>query len=225
MTLTRPRKLARKGLRATALVGLFGLLACDAILGIEDAELDDTIGADPCVLYCEQIDTLCGDDFKQYNNVSNCQKVCATFAPGSDDEADGLNTLACRQRRLDQLEAVGEKSKSCAAAGPTGDGGDIVCGTTCESFCALLFAAQCDAGSDGIPGFYVDNDVEDEAACLDECTLVNDVSPSGATHFNLTTSGVTSEDSIFCRTYHLCQAYESKQPHCLHAVGDGECPP
>ena len=196
-----------------ALVALaFSVTACDAILGIEDAQLDPLLGngggggAAPgnlCEEYCATITDNCTGDDRQYSSEENCNQVCPNLSGFNNADTIG-DTVGCRLENAQQAGTLGPDE--CPTAGPGSEG---QCGDVCTTFC-LLFEKAC--GTD--PDLF---DYANQAACRQDCANFPDGGP-----FNVT---LDAGDSIDCRLYHVSQAFEDAGFHCEHAAGQDICIP
>lgn len=197
---------------SVVLAATLGLFACNAVLGIEPAEIDPAAGdAAPtgavtaCSDYCTKIAKTCVGANKQYTAPDVCLAMCANLEPGAAGAVSG-NSLACRLTHVGL--AVNDPVTHCPHAGPLGTG---TCGTSCESFC-LQDVALCRAPN---PRPYLD-----QGDCLTQCNA----GASGSFRFVSGTSvddeGIQSTDSLNCRIYHLERAYEPTlaSEHCPHTA-------
>lgn len=185
-----------------AIMAAAGLVACNAVLGIEPAEVDPTTA---CGDYCTKIAKTCVGQNKQYMLPDVCLAMCANLEPGAPGAVSG-NSLACRMTHVGL--AVGDPVTHCPHAGPLGAG---TCGTSCEGFC-LQNVALCRPPN---PRAFTDQN-----ECLNECN-------AGATgSFRFTSgTGIDAEetqttDDLNCRIYHLERAYEPTlaPTHCPHTA-------
>jgi hypothetical protein len=186
--------------------------ACDAILGIQDAQPDplatggggagvpDTL----CGEYCATVMANCTIMDAQYSSVENCLATCPSL-PGATDASEVGNTVGCRLKNARDAATVGPLTE-CPAAGPGSEG---ICGDNCEAFCRL-FEVQCsdlfneDYMSVGQPG------------CRDDCETFPDAGTFSVTATN-------QGDTVQCRLYHVSQAFDDPVQHCLHAAGNAVC--
>lgn len=154
-------------------------------------------GGDPlnCDTYCTIIGPACQGEFAQYTSDASCLAACAALPVGAITDTAG-NTLGCRIYHAGV--ALDAPDPHCYHAGPSG--GDV-CGTPCESFCAMQ-AVVCTGAN---------QQFADEAECLTACgTLTDDVEFSTAE---------TASDTLACRLYHLTVAAQdaaSATTHCPH---------
>jgi hypothetical protein len=193
------------------------LAACSNVLGFEPATRDPLLDAaasgaggalaepsgTPCEVYCATVTEACpdgppGESYAQYDSIFTCEEQCRFFPLGSAGDESG-NSIFCRLSSAElALRFPGERVTACPAAGPGGDG---VCGSNCEGYCALV-QAECSS-------------FESDTACLEACADVPD--PGG---FNI---GQIRGDSLGCRLYHLNAALVSPTNHCPHAAGGYPC--
>lgn len=214
----------RRGFQA--LFGLSFALAllagCRQILSIEERTFDPSLadgGSDggvtlSCESYCELIQSVCTGQNLQFSSLDACIGLCSTYPAGTLDDESG-NTLGCRIHVLETSKAMIEGS-DCAAAGPGGDG---VCGTNCESFCAGMTTV--------CPQSY-----ESTGDCLAACDPLADCGP-----YFVDTGATPDDPSVQCRLYHISAAAinigsatpgeltPSQTKHCPHADGTTECIP
>ncbi|HVJ19773.1 MAG TPA: hypothetical protein VM686_30360 [Polyangiaceae bacterium] len=207
--------------RGAYLLSLLGVVACQAVLGIEDAEVDPSLsqpaqvvddggvpdGMPPpnalstCERYCETVTQTCAGEFAQYTTVESCLGVCELLPEGTDGDTSG-NTVFCRLQAAGQAPL--EPSFYCPVAGPGGNG---VCGTNCEGLCSLVQTLCSD--NDKLP-----------ADCLGACaelpdTEVYSVAPD---------LEVFKGKQVQCRLYHASVATETDtEQHCQHALGGSPC--
>lgn len=214
---------------AFAWVFVFG--ACNSVLGIEDAQLDPllldagsggssgaagsggTAGAGDaapdgplslCEEYCNTVQAACSDEFAVYDSLFTCVKECAYLPPGLTND-DGVNTIECRLKHAKlALSLPGERGVECPAAGPGGNG---VCGSNCDGYCALV-QAICVEPSDKQFGSV--------GECLIACQSVPDLGG-----YNIS---IISGNSVQCRLYHLSAAQAGGALlHCPHTGGQPPC--
>ncbi len=204
---------------------LAGAGACADVLGFEPATLDPAwIGGDAgsarrgsdapdagasapslCDRYCDTVLAACGRDedgtnYAVYDSRFTCMAQCGWLDPGAAVAQAG-NSVNCRlSSALVALQFPGERATACPAAGPGGDG---VCGTNCEGYCALL-SAECGG-------------VVDTSSCASRCAQIPDLG-------GFDTSQIQG-DSLQCRLYHLQAASVSPLNHCPHAAGGYPCGP
>ena len=204
----RPHLLA---FAALTLSTAFAVSACDAILGIEDAQLDPLLGTggggqppgNLCEQYCATITANCDDDDIQYSTEENCNQVCPNL-PGFNNPDTIGDTVGCRLENAEQAGVIG--ADECPTAGPGSEG---ACGDNCTTFC-LLFEKAC--GTEPVDLF----DYANQAACRADCASFPDMGPFSA---ELTTDG----DTVQCRLYHVSQAFVDAAFHCEHAAGISIC--
>jgi hypothetical protein len=154
-----------------------------------------------CAEYCDAVQKNCtpadpaaGTPATQvYISTAACLAVCKTLPLGTRDDTSG-NTVGCRLHYATSASTVGEKEANCSAAGP---GGNSVCGTNCDGFCAIV-QATCS-------GIYAS-----ERACNSKLSC--GVLPDRQTYNDTMTSG----DSVQCRLYHASAATVDPALHCPH---------
>jgi len=184
--------------------------SCAAVLDIEEAELDETIGAGgsqtqgtPCEEYCDTVMANCtqGDGFdrRQYDSRDTCLGVCARFPSGTEGDTSGP-TVACRQHYA-ELAATSEPDVHCPIAGPGGNG---QCGANCLNFCTIVVPS--------CPGAY-NNPIE----CATDCGRLPDLED-----YNVT---MDAGGHVQCRLYHASVATLAPDVHCRHAKGASPCVP
>jgi hypothetical protein len=187
-------------------------LLCTLSLACGDGSNDETSGSssggatsDPptggptaldCNSYCATITTHCTAQNAQYASVEQCRSSCGAFPLGDAADQDG-NTLGCRVYHADAAASAADTH--CTHAGP---GGNNLCGSNCEGFCALA-AFAC-------PGTFADGE-----ACMSACAGYPDSEPFDAAD--------VAGDTLACRLYHLTVASEAPDAHCPHILP--ESPP
>ncbi len=154
-----------------------------------------------CERYCEIVLEACpsseDSNYAVFDSVFSCVRQCQQFPEGEPGDATG-NSRACRATHAQfALQFPGERGFECPAAGPGGDG---VCGTNCEGYCALM-GGLC-AGS-----------LEED--CMAQCLEVPDTGGYD--------TSIIEGNSLQCRLYHLGAATVSPNFHCAHAAGDDPC--
>jgi hypothetical protein len=205
-------------------------LACNAVLGINEAKLDRSLavtdgasgndgaggddaqiadaGADTgdpysCDSYCTVIMNNCKVPNQEYTTREVCLAMCSHFEPGVPGEQSN-DSRACRVYHAGA--AAGDPAVHCRHAGPLGGGH---CGEKpCESFCLLDFAL-CGGRAD----FPYDGG---EGTCRAQCPQFSYLAGGDAGDLTL-----TSGDTLNCRLYHLESAYDVSNPaaqstHCPH---------
>lgn len=212
--MTRPHRFPS---RIALFVAALSLVACDAILGFEDAELDPLLvggggagGAAPddlCAEYCATITANCTDANTQYSSEANCNQVCPNL-PGFNDPSTIGNTVGCRLENANQAATIGPNDE-CPTAGPGAEG---QCGENCETFCRL-FEKAC--GAETVDQF----PYADQGACRTDCETFPDVGGFSAD----ANDGTTDGNSVQCRLYHVSQAFIDAAFHCQHAAGQDVC--
>ena len=170
---------------------------------------DDTAGGQPpgdddgtpppaelsCANYCAAIEANCEEGNQQYSSTSNCMASCALFAQGTADDMGG-NTLGCRFNHANL--AAEDPVVHCKHAGPGGNG---VCGSNCEGFCAVAVGACKDQAV---------KPYADEGVCKQECANFATTPEYSAS--------VTSGNSLSCRIYHAQFASTLPDTHCAHVT-------
>jgi hypothetical protein len=182
----------------------FGLVACQAVAGIEDRTLDPSAGkpvyTQQCHEYCDLVMGACTGTNAVYTTKDICLGVCAQLDAGDGEDTQG-NNISCRAYWADQ--ATGEPTDNCLKAGPGGGG---QCGSDCEAYCQL-FPKVC-------PDDYA---YKSTADCLTFCGALA----------NQTTFDVVRDhggDTIECRLVHTSSATLLPKDHCKHATISPEEP-
>jgi hypothetical protein len=214
-----------------ALSGLAGI-ACNGILGIEEAEGDVNIGKDGggldsgatpapadagadanqlplCERYCRLIEVNCTGANNQYISPAVCRAMCPKFEPGREGDTNG-NSVGCRLSHAGL--AKDDPITHCPHAGPLGAG---TCGESCASYALLNFAHCRDATKPPYPT---------EEACRTTCS--NGINTTFKYTPNVDVLTTQSGNTMNCRLYHLQAAYEVgfKNEHCPHtAVPSDTC--
>ncbi len=191
---------------AVVLLGVpVALLACNGVLGFEERTLD------PCVQYCDTIQTSCVQARQQYQDEESCLATCRLLPPGTEERKQG-NTVLCRLDVASQVEGGDDPALLCPAAGPSGFDalGTQVCGDRCTTYCDLI--VEVCSGRSAV----ADLDLE---SCLSLCSMVPD-NPA----FDPSVGDIKDhDDSIQCRMWHLAVATTAADPHCAHADGTSKC--
>jgi hypothetical protein len=151
-----------------------------------------------CERYCGEVMETCTGEYQLYASTETCLGTCAHLAAGTEGDTEG-NTIECRRTQAQRARQTLERGEYCRRAGPGGDG---VCGTNCEGFCAIVIPV-CGATAFG-----------SDEECLEVCSGVPD---SHDYHVP-----VPNEDSIQCRLYHATSSTVATE-HCSHARGDIKC--
>ncbi|WP_438000313.1 hypothetical protein WMF26_11270 [Sorangium sp. So ce185] len=179
---------------------LFGWLGCHAIAGIEDRtyvppeeEPDPSPVSEACASYCADVMANCTGENQVYSTLDTCHGVCAAL-PAGDPLEPVDNTLACRARQAELAGLTDEPAVHCPAAGPGGDG---VCGTNCESYCALQ-AAACSP------------ELPTQEECVAKCAGLRNVEGFDAIENH-------EGDTLQCRLVHVSSATVDPDEHCDHA--------
>lgn len=159
--------------------------------------------------YCKDVIANCTGDSAQIADDATCQKIAASFTPGTIGATSG-NSLECRAYHAGAPSKM-TPAMHCAHAGITGGdldptatgmGKDGPCGDGVEAFCKLAVEI-----CTGQPGAYAD-----VAACTAEATKFK----VGTVPFS---TKETSGDTFNCRAYHLTVASKdatSATTHCPH---------
>ncbi|MBS1150061.1 MAG: hypothetical protein H6Q89_1759, partial [Myxococcaceae bacterium] len=154
-----------------------------------------------CAAYCTTIQANCqavtdgGTSNAQYPSAAACTGTCSAFSQGDAGTTAG-NSLECRAYHA--TASTANLALHCPHAGPAGDG---VCGSNCESFCAIALA-KC-SGTFNSAG-----------ACMSAC---NNFTGSGGRY----NSSASTGNTFNCRMYHLSVAASSTAnatTHCPHIV-------
>ena len=188
-------------MRGAALSLALGVVACNGILGWEQAAIDpillDADGNGPsCERYCALVTAACTGPQLQYLTPGICLSMCAVFDLGSLDDT-ASPSLGCRQHHA--VLAASDPINHCPKAGPLGGG---TCGDRCKVFCDLD-RARCDTLA-----------YATVAACVPIC---------GGFAYD-PALGVTRDqekDTLNCRSYHLqaAQANDAaRATHCPHTA-------
>ena len=149
-----------------------------------------------CNAYCTDIMANCAGADQQYADMGSCMGACANLPSDGMAGATSGNTMQCRAYHTSAAKMA--PAMHCVHAGPSGAG---VCGTICESFCALATATCA-------------TEWPDAAACATACAAWT---PAGMPYNNTFTSGDTTE----CRLYHLSVAATDAAAatmHCMHTT-------
>lgn len=179
-----------------SLIGL-ALGACQAVAGIEERQLDPSLGAPEdtkqCKDYCTRVIANCTGTDAVYNDMDTCLGFCRYLEPGDASEPEP-NTVACRLQQAEFAER--EPDDHCAAAGPGGNG---VCGTDCEAYCSV-YPQVC-------PDEYL---YPDEATCLKACKGLPDQKTFDVKRDH-------DGDTVECRLVHTASSTTLPDQHCQHA--------
>jgi hypothetical protein len=188
-----------------AAVSLFAVVACNDVLGFDERTFD------PCVQYCDAIQTTCVQKNAQYQDETSCLATCALIEPGDPESPTG-NTIACRNEAVKRAQTTQALDQHCSAAGPSGFDGSSqqVCGDRCTSYCELM--AQICAGKSDVAALDLEN-------CLTLCSGVPDNPGYDPSNGEIK----DHDDSIQCRLWHLAVASTIPDPHCAHADGGSKC--
>ena len=203
-------------------------IGCASILDLERAECDQRLedcqtegdtnsdeagapltGSPPseltCSSYCEDITQACQGNDLQFTTVASCEAICPSIPLGDPDDTD-VDSLYCRQRRLNVALNFGEEDEECQRAGLIGAG---ACGDVCDVFCRV-FRERC------TETFEEDGQVYDFDQCEEECRSL----PGPTDLFN---PDPDPANTFECRSYHLHAAFGEPRPHCEHSAGLAIC--
>jgi hypothetical protein len=151
-----------------------------------------------CEAYCRLVQVTCTDELAGYDNEAQCLSACRALPPGFSGD-NGGNTVGCRRTHAYNA-MIGAPDTHCPHAGP---GGNVVCGSNCESYCTLLAEACSD-------------DFTDEDSCIEECETVPGADePYSASTFE-------TGDNFGCRLHATVGALRDPDL-CADAIGGGEC--
>lgn len=183
-------------------------MGCHSIAGIEDRtyvdpgqnpdpdpdpDPDPTEVSEQCAAYCATVMESCTGEHQVYATVATCHGVCALLEAGDPLEPVG-NTVACRAHQAELAGRTGEVGVHCPPAGPGGAG---VCGSDCESYCALR-AGACTT------------ELATQEQCVAMCAGLAD---SGRFHIIEDHDG----DTLQCRLVHVSSATVNPDEHCQHS--------
>lgn len=158
-----------------------------------------------CEEYCATVQAGCTGANAVYFSLEACNSLCPFMTLGAADD-QMKNTVGCRLD-LANLAKVANDVEGCKGAGPAGND---LCGSNCESYCALLGA---------ICPNELTNHFGGAQQCLMDCMNIPD------TKTYTSTETLPSDDSIQCRIRHLnSAAIGAAATHCMHAIGVGQCP-
>jgi hypothetical protein len=191
------------------LAGLAGAVACNSVLGFDEAKLDpgttttqDQTQPLTCDTYCRTIMANCTGLQQEYLNADICKAMCQHFELGLPDDTTE-DSLSCRIYHANSAKE--SPTVHCSHAGPTGA---THCGRDpCAAFC-LLEVALCNGPLLQYPG--------GEAECRRECAQYT-YPIDDPTKADLVPDGNT----LNCRLWHLESAYDPTNPqakttHCPH---------
>jgi hypothetical protein len=169
--------------------------------------------APTCEQYCKIELAACDGELKQYVDEQQCLDVCATFAPGTNDDQTG-NTVGCR--RYHAFSATLAAETHCSHSGPTGDGhcgdhGKVSEGTTgnCESYCALV-AEVC-------PDEF-EAEMLSAEQCMTKCVALDEA----AADSKYSLSNAQKSKGLSCRILHAANAF-ADPTSCAAALGAAPC--
>jgi hypothetical protein len=157
----------------------------------------------------------CQDDDRVYDNLQQCELVCAELdlgesAPVVEAPAE-LDTVQCRYFWASR---AGEPS-FCQSAGPLGQpsDGSSQCGERCENYCNML-QGECPTQFEALEN------------CQRQCAAVPNEPPYRVPGNG---EGLPNANTLQCRMYHLNVAMTVREitsehdGHCRHAVGIDLC--
>jgi hypothetical protein len=201
---------------------LAGAVACNGLLGIGPASLEEDAGGDAggdagpspgaltCDHYCDVVLQNCTGANAEYLGQmarQTCLAMCPAFEVSSAIADTADNSLGCRLFFANQ--AASTPDVSCRFAGPLGGGH---CGNDpCTSFCALD-VQYCSVQNGNLPVAY-DGGL---AECMGDC------SGSNGYPYLVVDAGDTTLDSkntLNCRLWHLESAFAGHNEgifHCPH---------
>jgi hypothetical protein len=198
------------------------VVACNGLLGIVPASLEDDGGAGSpsatCQYYCDTIMKNCrtGTPNAEYLTPAICMSMCPAFDSNGSIQDSKDNTLDCRIFNAQQ--AAKNADLYCRFAGPLGGGH---CGADpCQPFCTLdttYCNGTCATGNDPCKPKVYTNPAACEAACTMNFPYLLD---AGDTALETT-------DTLNCRLWHLETAFvswDNGEYHCPHtAVVSATC--
>jgi hypothetical protein len=177
--------------------------------GGSDARANDAAGeagpSEVCTQYCDQMQSYCTGNAKQYLDQAQCLKVCGLFPPGVLGTGDG-NTAACRLKYASKAHyALGtERDNYCTTAGPGSDG---TCGNVCDGFCTLMMPTCTPTKSP--PYYYASAD-----ECMTACRKLHDNPP-----YTVSNGTLPDRNDAQCRLFHVTTAVMDPDEHCEHSMG------
>jgi len=178
-------------------------LGCQQVVGAKERSLDPSLSVDAgapsalCTNYCAQVMKSCTGEQAQYVSLPVCLADCSHLPPGEPGAQFG-NSVQCRIQEATLAERTGEPAEHCSAAGPEGTDpmGAPLCGSTCESYCALILPT-CDTA------------FSSTQACEFACKTMHDLK-----HYDIS---IQRGNSVQCRIFHVSAATQAKASHCPHA--------
>jgi hypothetical protein len=192
-------------------IGLVAVAACNTVLGIEQAELDQDIAA---VAQCHW------PDYRPRQDCPLCSEACSTRCKVQDClDGDGACRNALREYRRCVGDTCSDTSRACAgctAGNPEADavrrcldgcgGGCSLAGAAslCESYCACM-QSRC---TPDVPGASIE-------ACVDAC----ENGSIGISDPFMSFAVPPSPHELTCYWEHCERATPSAQLHCDHAIG------
>lgn len=191
------------------------LLACNAVLGIERATLDDAgASVDPltCANYCAVIMQNCKQGNLEYLSNDVCLKMCSYFPKGQlypqSSEPDNIDSLGCRLWHANT--AATHPEVHCRHAGPLG--ADL-CGGPCGPFCGLDWHFCTD--DNGI-NVYAGQVMGCQRACSGDGGMAYAEDSGDLAYSDLAPMG--TGDTLNCRLWHLETAMgtNAATTHCPH---------
>jgi len=197
-------------------------VACNQVLGIEEATFDPTLVVDAsvatdtgpvvdpnsCQAYCATMKTNCTGANQAYTSQATCELVCATFESGVPGETTN-DSLACRITHA--KDTVADPATTCPKAGALA--------TDCSPDPCSSFCAQASALCKPLNLFQYAS----VSACKTACAKWPYIKAGdGAIAGDLV---FASGNTLNCRLYHLQSAYDPTTPkaadvHCPHTADD-----
>jgi hypothetical protein len=221
------RALLRSGLAAALLAALYTVAGCNAVLGIEQAELEQTSAP---VLSCDwpiadpTVDCPPG----------TCDDQCHTHC----DVGACLADQGCRQALQRYRKCAGDACKddgvrcgSCVSKSPLATELSAclskdyrlpvtAAASLCESYCACMH----DRCSDN--ALLLDVDMPDTTSCIEACSKGGSLDPKA---YGFWKKGKPLPSEIYCLWTHCEAAAQTNDKfHCEHALGQdfaNKCPP
>jgi hypothetical protein len=180
-----------------------------------DAAVDDPLCEDYCQRITDKCDLNDDQDNRQYADLAECRRMCPALHQAWDS-ARGNNTLECRLSYL--TDPTLEPSTECEAAG-RGGGGDVACGTKCESYC-LMMRRVC-------PAWYGVIYAAEFDTCVASCNALQP--PPRPFSADQKPNDDPVRPNVNCLLWHVGKAAEREieegNIHCAHAVGRDPCGP
>jgi hypothetical protein len=202
---------------SAAVLALHTVAACNAVLGIEPAELDDTVGMALCPRQSHQAVpktdcTPCSEDAQGQCNVAACladhdcreslrsYRNCVGHA--CEDQGNACRGCATNKAARELVDCL--TARGCSAAAPT---------SVCEEYCSCMIDECADTTPDGSMGF---------DGCLTACQ--QGASPSWQAGLDDPAlaqlwTGAQPSWRPYCLWEHCELAADGMHSHCGHAVG------